>query len=251
MMRWSTLGAVLLFCGAGCKSNGESAAPAPRKPPPPSVTAVAFGAAFACGLLDDRTVRCWGVNNDGQLGDGTREARGQPTLVSGAGDVVEIAAGARHACARLKDGSVLCWGANEGGQLGDGTHERRTAPAEVIDVHDATGVTASGDITCVTTKTKRKEPLCFGPGAWVAPSAGCALGGDAGMTCAASDAGAPFDGLRDAVVLARFSTAERGCAVVRDGSIACWGDGAWSGVRGPACARPFVRYVRVDRFVPL
>jgi hypothetical protein len=207
------------------------------------------GDAFACALMNDRTVRCWGANRDGELGDGTREDRQQPTLVSGAGDVVQIAAGGRHACARLKDGSVLCWGANDDGQLGDGTHERRAAPAEVVDMHDAVDVVASGAMTCA--RPKGQNARCFGKGAWVAPPTGCTVAPDAGVACPADDAGAAFEGLPDAVGLSPYATAARGCARLGDGSVGCWGDGAWGGVRTPdACVRPPVRVVRFDRAVP-
>jgi hypothetical protein len=207
------------------------------------------GDAFACALLSDRTVRCWGANRDGQLGDGTREDRPQPTLVSGAGRVVQIAAGARHACARLEDGSVLCWGANEEGQLGDGTRERRAAPAEVVDTHDAVDVVAAGALTCV--RPKGQKSRCFGEGTWTTPETACALEPDAGLSCESDDAGEAFAPLRDAVGVSPWASAAKGCARLADGAVACWGDGAWAGVRAPdACVRPPVRVVRFDRAVP-
>ena len=40
------------------------------------VVAIAAGAAHVCALLDDRSVRCWGYNGDGELGQGDTEGRG-------------------------------------------------------------------------------------------------------------------------------------------------------------------------------
>jgi alpha-tubulin suppressor-like RCC1 family protein len=86
------------------------------------------GFAHTCALLEDRTVRCWGSNLSGQLGDGTTDARLNPVsvLASGTagaspvvlGGVTQIAAGDSHTCALLEDGTVRCWGRNVDGRLG-------------------------------------------------------------------------------------------------------------------------------------
>ena len=43
---------------------------------------VTTGLQFTCALLDDGTIKCWGENADGQLGDGTTTDRHSPTAVS-------------------------------------------------------------------------------------------------------------------------------------------------------------------------
>ncbi len=92
-----------------------------------TVVQLATGALHTCVRLDDDTVRCWGVNNDGQLGQGNatpigdNEAPSAAPVVNVGGPVVEIAAGGgHHTCARLDSGAVRCWGQGSSGRLGYG-----------------------------------------------------------------------------------------------------------------------------------
>lgn len=78
--------------------------------------AASFRASYAMG--SDGTVRAWGANTRGQLGNGTTTPSSVPVLVSGLSSVVEIEANGDHACARLANGTLKCWGENGAGQLG-------------------------------------------------------------------------------------------------------------------------------------
>jgi hypothetical protein len=103
-------------------------------------TGLAAGSAHACALLTDGTVRCWGANYRGQLGDGTTTFRSVPVKVEGLSDAVAIVAGDRHTCALRREGTVWCWGANDLGQLGsaddaiDAHSSRPIAIARLADV---------------------------------------------------------------------------------------------------------------------
>ena len=85
---------------------------------------LAVGDGFACALLDNGRVSCWGTNDFGQLGYGHTDDIGddeypavEGTLSLG-GTVSKVVAGAHHACALLDNGDVRCWGKNDFGQLG-------------------------------------------------------------------------------------------------------------------------------------
>lgn len=101
-----------------------------------------------CALLTDGTARCWGVNQDGQLGDGTTVGSAAPVVVEGLAGVAQIAAGYDHTCALLTDGTARCWGGNQAGQLGDGTTIMRTTPVAVMGLSGATQITAGETHTC-------------------------------------------------------------------------------------------------------
>ena len=96
-----------------------------------NATKITNGYRHVCAILDNKSVQCWGRNNQGQLGDGTFVDRNVPTAVTGVMNVVEIAPGYRHTCALLDNDTIQCWGRNNYGQLGDGTTIDRTTPSEV------------------------------------------------------------------------------------------------------------------------
>jgi alpha-tubulin suppressor-like RCC1 family protein len=74
----------------------------------------------------------WGLNSQGQLGNGTTDEYGPYGEVSGLdSDVVQVAAGFSHGLGVISDGTVRAWGDNTYGQLGDGTQTERSTPVQV------------------------------------------------------------------------------------------------------------------------
>jgi hypothetical protein len=101
-----------------------------------------------CALLADGTVKCWGANTYGQLGDGTTTTRSSPTAISGLSNIVSIAAGASHTCAVFANGDVSCWGRNNAGQLGDGTTTDRHSPTSINSLSNVVSIAAGAAHTC-------------------------------------------------------------------------------------------------------
>ena len=116
------------------------------------------GMYFTCLGANDGTVKCWGDNTYGQIGNGVEGGAAAyvatPTQVSGLSNVREISVGAYHACALLSDTSVKCWGYNTYGQLGNGSTTNAPIPVAVQNVDGSatlTGVatiSAGYDTTC-------------------------------------------------------------------------------------------------------
>jgi alpha-tubulin suppressor-like RCC1 family protein len=78
------------------------------------VAAISAGTMHSLALLKDGTVRAWGQNRFGQVGDGTVANRDTPTTVSGVRNAVAIAATGYFSVALLSDGTVMEWGATYG-----------------------------------------------------------------------------------------------------------------------------------------
>ena len=116
------------------------------------VLQVTAGEAHTCVLLFDRTVRCWGSDASGQLGDGTAGgSTSAPVSPVGLSEVISISAGADHTCAVRTDGTARCWGSNGAGQLGRGTTSTFSAtPAPVLQLAGAATVAAGEFHTCAT-----------------------------------------------------------------------------------------------------
>ena len=81
-----------------------------------TATRISVGGNHACAVMDDTTVRCWGYNGNGQLGDGTTTSSAtavEARFAGGFGPVtgaVDIGCGLSATCAPLADGGVACWG---------------------------------------------------------------------------------------------------------------------------------------------
>lgn len=149
-------------------------------------SAVTAGEAAHCAIVSGR-VRCWGRNDQGQIGSGEVQERGGApvTDVPGLSGVRAITAGLLHTCA-ITDGDVWCWGWNHFRQLGDPgfTAENSPVPRRVPGSADwlpdgiirtggpLTDLSASRDLGCGRKVDFQDEPLFAynraGCGTWLA-----------------------------------------------------------------------------------
>lgn len=223
--------------------------PPPRRPPAvdppprqPSVTAaqivrdVAAGGNHGCEISSAGRVRCWGANDNGQVGDGTTIDQPRAVAVPGLDGVVAVAAGWEHSCALRGDGTVWCWGRADGGRLGGAGGSDVSivrAPTRVPTLTGVLELLAGGDSTCA--RDAKREWRCWGsslttPGNALTPSAqrsdldllaldgGVACWRDVGraeVRCAGLPRAFPGD------ALAVSASRNVGCAVRRDGRVEC------------------------------
>jgi prepilin-type N-terminal cleavage/methylation domain-containing protein len=114
----------------------------------PNIKQLEAGQDFVCGLITDGTIKCWGNNTPGQLGNGTNTNSNTPVTVSGISTAVQIGVGSNHACAVLSDSTVRCWGSNSWGQLGDGSTVNRNTPVTVSGLTNVARITLGDVHTC-------------------------------------------------------------------------------------------------------
>jgi alpha-tubulin suppressor-like RCC1 family protein len=184
---------------------------------------VAAGSQFACALLADETVSCWGNNDVGQLGrgmvGGDRTSLSTPVPIA-ALKARALFAGASSACALTPTGELACWGNNP---VANSSSPRLVSTPGI----SVSSVTLGLNHLCLRT-----------PGG--------------GAVCAGSNANGELgDGTRDlrltfeqpkglAAISSLHASRSSTCALLTTGSVKCWGGAPatyggelGNGIRGP------------------
>ena len=181
------------------------------------VVSVDAGSAHTCAALADGTVRCWGENDNGRLGDGDSIGninRETPVVVTGLTTATKVTLGGDFSCALLTDGTVKCWGLNStSNQLGDGTSTNRATPVSVVNLSGVVDVAAGGSHACAVLGTGGVR--CWGEN----DNGRLGDGNSAGNINRSSPV--VVTGLSDAVAIdAGFA---QSCARRANGALSCWG----------------------------
>ena len=188
------------------------------------VAEVAAGSEHTCARFADGRVRCWGLNFDGQLGNGSGAfglVSTTPVDVIGlTAAAIAISAGTEHTCALIAGGGAMCWGRNNRGQLGDGsTTDRFNAVAVTGMASGAASIVAAGSETQGFT---------------------CALTGGGAVRCWGANASGQLGdggtaGRPNPQDVSGFSSGALGvaagglhaCALTAAAGVKCWGSNSW------------------------
>ena len=197
--------------------------------------AVSVGFSHSCAILNDHTLKCWGMGADGRLGYDSTDNKGDDpgemgllgTVFLGPGkSALAVSAGAFHTCTVLNDHSVKCWGFNAFGQLGqDSTESLGDDSGEMADLKainlgaSALAVAAGTSHTCALLQAHTVK--CWGNG----------LNGRLGYDAVDSLGDAPGEmALLLTVDLGAGKTAmsisvgdSHSCVVLSNGKAKCWG----------------------------
>lgn len=254
----------------GALGNGRFSAAEPTPVAVSGITnaiGIAAGGSHTCAALADGSVRCWGSDASGQLGDGLLTGnRNSAVSVSGITTARGVVAGANHSCAWLADGSARCWGSNGAGQLGNGVAGNATRPVTVSSLTTVTALVAGANHTCALralgdarcwgdntagqlgdgSTTSRTTPVAVaGTTLWRELAAGashtCARDRSDAVHCWGTDSSAQlgdgFIGLRTRMTpspvvglgpaLSVVAGELHACARLRDGGVRCWGNGLY------------------------
>jgi alpha-tubulin suppressor-like RCC1 family protein len=174
-----------------------------------NATAVGAGSAHSCALLSTGSIRCWGSNTYGQLGDGSKEDALRPVDVAGISNAVAISAGGWHTCALLDGGSIRCWGSSSSGQI-SGALDASAYPVSV-GVTNATGIATGTDHSCAL--IAGGTLACWGSNGF----------GQLGNVSAPARTVAPTGVTGVATATAAGTGSAHMCAVLGGIMITCWG----------------------------
>ena len=159
-------------------------------------------------------VYCWGLGEDGQLGDGLSTNSATPVAVSLFSDIKQIAVGRKFACALRLDGTVWCWGDNTEGQLGLGDAVNSSPLPQQLSLSGVTQISAGDSHVCALDNSGRLS--CWGGNLYGQVGAG--------VWEADIEARLPITQVGQMVFETVSASGSGTCALSVDGKLYCWGD---------------------------
>ncbi len=251
--------------------TGYSAAPGTLPPPfiatatpiPPGALAIAAGSRHTCALTNG-SIKCWGANALGQLGNNSAVTSFVPVDVSGyavspppTDPAVSISAGTSTSCLVAQSGEVKCWGDGRADVIADGAGvEPRRVPSKILDISSADRAVRPAVGGAFHTCAQMADG---GVRCWGQQVAGGSIGDGSG---AVRQRPAPVTGISNALPPpAKSQTSagqEHACVIVERGRVKCWGgnafgqigDGTFSNQRTETSPPGFVETFN-NRYIPV
>lgn len=109
---------------------------------------IAAGGWHSLSVCSDSTIKAFGENASGQLGDGTTVDKSTAVAVAGLSGIVAVSGGGdqleAHSMALKANGTVWAWGSNLYGGLGNGTTVNSMAPVQAQGLTNVKQISAGG-----------------------------------------------------------------------------------------------------------
>jgi alpha-tubulin suppressor-like RCC1 family protein len=172
---------------------------------------IGTGLWHTCVLYSDQTVRCAGLNNQGELGNGNTTRQFEPALANTT-NAVAIRNGNEHTCSLVGDGRMQCFGTNFTGQIGTGVMGNfYSTPQFVQNITTAVKSIAGGYHTCAILPDSTVQ--CWGRN----------QDGQLGNGDATTDTSLPGAVQNLGAVADLVTGSYHNCALMPDHTAMCWG----------------------------
>jgi len=173
---------------------------------------ISVGGWHTCVMYSDQSIRCTGLNNQGEVGNNDYHNVTELTPAIGTVNPVALLTGSEHTCTLVADGRMQCWGTNYTGQLGDGTMGGfALVPQFVHNISNAIRAYTGGYFTCAMLPDHTIE-------CWGRNQDGQIGNGDSTTDVALP---VPVNGLGPVTDLAPGGY--HNCALMPDNTVECWG----------------------------
>ncbi len=181
----------------------------------PGVTHISGGRGYTCALRGGINIFCWGEGYKGKLGIDNISNRSLP---GGIDSILAISAGGNHSCAVKSTNEAFCWGRNQYGQLGNDTTIEQHKPVKVHNLSNVIAVEAGDYHSCAL---KGDQTVWC----WGSNGSSGKLGIGSSVSGSISDVPVQVNSLTGVTKIAVGSS--HTCAVKSDGTVWCWGYGAY------------------------
>ena len=173
---------------------------------------VAAGWNNTCAISNSKKAWCWGANDHGQLGDGTRTQRTSPVRAGSLTGVPSIdTGGSGTSCAIHGNGYLSCWGANESGQAGTSPFTDVLRPTRISVGKRVSQVSIGWSHTCALTEEGRA--WCWGRNDHAELGTGAAS--------KPRSKAVEVKGITSAIQIG--AGREHACVLLSGGGVRCWG----------------------------
>lgn len=173
---------------------------------------ISTGAWHTCVFYNDQSVRCTGLNNQGEIGNNDYHSVSELALAVGTVNPATLLTGNEHTCTFIADGRMQCWGTNYTGQLGDGTMGGfAEAPQFVHNISNALKGFTGGYHTCAMMPDNTIQ--CWGRN----------QDGQIGNGDSTTDVALPTPVIGLGAVADLAAGGYHNCALMPDHSVECWG----------------------------